>query len=162
METLILSIVAAAIFGYGAAILNRVTKIESKQESTFAQILESLSTLSDRLDSIEWRLLTDEQRKSKRFEWLPTFTLSDVRKLANGSELQLATKSYYYPMEEPVFDQFEYQHGSVSDTEGEFGFEVHGFSRENANSDWKPYQFLAKADECTTSTCGGTVKGGRL
>jgi hypothetical protein len=100
-----------------------------------------------------------ERRERKVFDQAEDLTLVYLRQLTLGAILKLISCSYYYPHQFPVFGRFEYKYDHIDEESlTKFGYEVHGFSRYSPLDEWKPYEFLIKETEASTSSCSGTIK----
>ena len=136
---------------------------QKANRDTISAIEERLETMERMLSQIQERLddlpMSHEAKDARRFDTAIPITLADVRKWTEGEKMHLISKSYYYPHEEPVFHDFEYRHEQIDNaTQGMFGYEVHGFWRSAPVDEWEPHSFMAKDDECTTSSCAGTIR----
>ena len=99
------------------------------------------------------------REEARRFEAAARITLGDIRQWTLGETFHLISRSYYYPDDEPVFDEFEYQHHHIDeDSRTEFGWEVHGFARDAIDPKWRPRKFLASEEKCQTASCAGTLR----
>ena len=166
MEIALLVVGAVVLVAYCFEVLARLKHLRANMDAisvNFQRLTDDVETLKHHLASVEWSLLPEDEKQKKRFEQLPDFFLADVRALKEESVVHLVSKSYYSPLEFPVFNQFEYKHARLDESASpEFGVEVHGFSRSDPTSKWSPFVFLAKPDGCTTSSCSGTIKRGHV
>lgn len=131
---------------------------------------DAISALEERLETMEQMLsqiqnclgdlpVSPEAKDRRRFDAASPITATDVRKWALGETMHIITKSYYYPHDEPVFHDFEYKHERIDNTaQSMFGYEAHGFWRTSHGNEWEPYSFMAKEEECTTSSCAAIIR----
>ncbi len=122
------------------------------------QVKDTLEYLKDTLNEIHHNTQPLLEKEELVFENAGPFSISDVRQLKPGDMLRLISLSYSYPHDEPCIDRFEYKHDHIEPDQSKFGFRVHGFQRFPALEEWIPYEFLARDDECITSSCEGTIK----
>ena len=165
MEIALIVIIGLIYIAYVVATLSsrsgRMDQTLAAISAKTEQVTEQLTLMKDLLESVEWRTLPEEERQKRLFDRLPALTLLDVQKMKAEMVVSFVTKSYYYPSDFPVFDQFQYKHGGIDDTKAtDFGFKVNGSSRQTPSDEWKPYSFFAKLDECTTSSCSGIIRRG--
>lgn len=147
------------IVGYFWASSTRLSShrtINPELISRLSSIEQSLLEIQDRLKYLPAKPGVQEMRQ---FESAAPIKLEDVLRWPQGERLTLIVCSYYYPLEEPSIDVFEYLHEKIDmATQSKFGNEVQGYSRWSSAEEWKPYKFLANQEECTTSSCEGTIR----
>ena len=131
---------------------DHIHNVEQRIE-TIEETLRQIKTLIDELP------IPPEIEERRLFERAARITLKDIRSWAHGQKTHLISKSYYYPHAEAIFHEYDYRHDYVDEaTPSKFGYEVHGFSRDELSNEWSPFKFLAKDDGCTTSSCSGDIR----
>jgi len=117
-------------------------------EQALERIERKLEWLS--LSTFEKQQLADEGR----FESARTLTGDDIKKWEPNQVVELMTKDYHYPLEEPVFDEFEYKHDHMK------GNEAHGFKNwpDESKVDWVAFHFIVGSKGCKTLLGEGEVR----
>jgi hypothetical protein len=119
---------------------------------------EQLARLEKKIDSVEENTLSHLQKECRAFERARPLTLTRIRAFKTGETLQLISKSYVYPSDEPYVARFTYKHDRIDENaHSKYGYEVHGYWRLSGSSEWDPYHFLTSEKESLTSTCEGTI-----
>jgi len=121
--------------------------------------LENIEQSLERMErKVDWLSLTPSERQQlaneSRFESGRTLTGDDVKKWEPNRVVELMTKDYHYPLDEPVFDEFEYKHDHMK------GNEAHGFKRrpDDDQMDWVSFHFIVGPKECKTLLGEGEVR----
>jgi hypothetical protein len=128
-------------------------------EEKFQGLEEQLSRLEEKIDSVENNTLSKLQRECRAFERGRPLTLAMIRALKSGETLQLISKSYVYPSDEPEVARFAYKHDYLDESKpSKYGYEVHGHWRISGSADWQPCNFLTSEKESQTITCAGTIR----
>ena len=157
MELAVLIAVAVLLL-WGVANLERLVNRRADQhERRLSDVAESLEKVVERVSELREQLMTPHQKEKRKYDRATRVGISDVRQWHEGQILRLVSCSYYYPSDEAVIDFFEYKHERIGEAT-RWGFTVEGFSRSAASDEWQRCSFLAAENECSTSSCSGTIR----